>query len=236
MSSRELPAVMSSQEPRSVTLRRPPGPRRIAAILAGYRSDEACAREHLDDPSPTVRAAALGALARSNHMDLMDLNRGFTDQDPQVRRRTCEIAARRSRFAGREHDKRALAAEIVHLLEDPDDLVCESAAWALGELCENRSSASTVALDVLEALHAVACNHRSPLCREAAVAALGTIGDPKTLASIIQALSDRPQVRRRAVVALAAFDHPDAEAAMKSCLADRDWQVRQSAEELLALD
>ena len=78
--------------------------------------------------------------------------------------------------------------------------------------------------------------HPDPLCREAAVAALGAIGDPAGLPAVLAALEDKPAVRRRAAVALAAFDGPDVEAALRRCLDDRDWQVRQVAEDLLAVE
>jgi HEAT repeat protein len=80
----------------------------------------------------------------------------------------------------------------------------------------------------------VARGHDDALCREAAVAALGAIGDRRGLDPVLAAASgDRPGVRRRAVVALAAFDGPEVEAALRAALEDRDWQVRQAAEDLL---
>ena len=78
--------------------------------------------------------------------------------------------------------------------------------------------------------------HADPLCREAAVAALGAIGDPAGLPAVLAALEDKPAIRRRAAVALAAFDGPEVEAALRRCLEDRDWQVRQVAEDLLAVE
>ena len=47
-----------------------------------------------------------------------------------------------------------------------------------------------------------------PLVREAAVAALGAIGDDRGLDAILAATEDRPAVRRRAVLALAPFLDP----------------------------
>jgi HEAT repeat protein len=114
------------------------------------------------------------------------------------------------------------------LLEDGDPAVVEAAAWALGE----RGASSA---DAVEDLVAVAGGHDEPLCREAAVAALGAIGDERGLPAILDAAAkDRPAVRRRAVVALAAFDGPDVEATLRNALEDRDWQVRQAAEDLLS--
>ncbi|MDP9440891.1 MAG: HEAT repeat domain-containing protein, partial [Actinomycetota bacterium] len=74
--------------------------------------------------------------------------------------------------------------------------------------------------------------HPDALCREAAVAALGAIGDPAGVPAILAATTDKPAVRRRAVLALAPFDGPEVEAALQRALTDRDWQVRQAAEDL----
>ena len=60
----------------------------------------------------------------------------------------------------------------------------------------------------------VAGGHDDPLCREAAVAALGAIGDVRGLPAILAATSDKPAVRRRAVIALAPFDGPEVDAAL----------------------
>jgi HEAT repeat protein len=75
--------------------------------------------------------------------------------------------------------------------------------------------------------------HGDPLVREAAVAALGALGDPAGLDAVLAACSDRPAIRRRAVLALAAFDGPDVDAALQAALDDHDWQTRQAAEDLL---
>ncbi len=103
-------------------------------------------------------------------------------------------------------------------------------AWSLGE----RGERSAVA--ALSALATLGSGHGDPLCREAAVAALGAIGDASGLPTVLAALEDKPAVRRRAAVALAAFDGPPVEAALRRCLEDRDWQVRQVAEDLLAVE
>ena len=69
--------------------------------------------------------------------------------------------------------------------------------------------------------------------REAAVAALGAIGDARGLPAILAATGDRPAVRRRAVLALAPFEGPEVTAALERARDDRDWQVRDAAELLL---
>jgi HEAT repeat protein len=106
------------------------------------------------------------------------------------------------------------------------------AAWALGEVAE-RTALPPATID---ALAERATGHDDALVREAAVAALGAIGDTRGLPAILAATGDRPAVRRRAVLALAPFDGPEVTAALERALGDRDWQVRDAAELLLRED
>lgn len=192
-------------------------PRRREAVLAGHDGDEATARRLLADPSPRVRATALGALARLGQAKPTDVGVSLADPDPQVRRRACIVAVR------------VPEVELVGLLDDDDVSVVETAAWALGE----RSRPTP---DVVNALRRVATGHPDALCRESAVAALGAIGDPAGLPAILAATRDKPAVRRRAVIALAPFEGPEVDEALRRALDDRDWQVRQAAEDLLRDD
>jgi HEAT repeat protein len=191
--------------------------RRRSAVLAGHRGDEAAARALLDDADPTVRVAALGALARMRTLARPEVAAAFADPDPEVRRRACEVAV----VAGHDEAVPGLRS----LLDDADPSVVEVAAWALGEL----GPAAAVAVDDLAG---VVAGHAEALCRESAVAALGAIGDRRGLAAILGATTDRPAVRRRAVIALAPFSGPEVDAALAAALGDRDWQVRQAAEDL----
>jgi HEAT repeat protein len=143
-----------------------------------------------------------------------DVNRSLEDVDPGVRRRACEVAVTTA------------GADLGPVLADRDPEVAEAAAWAAGE----RGPASRALVGDLTAM---AVDHGDPLCREAAVAALGAIGDRAGLAAILAATGDKPAVRRRAVIALAAFEGSDVDEALRRALADRDWQVRQAAEDLL---
>ena len=186
--------------------------------LAGHRGDEASARPGLSDADASVRATALGALARLGALSDVDVAAALADPAPAVRRRGCELAATRP------------AVAIVALLGDADPSVVEMAAWSTGERGDR------TAVGLLARLASPSMGHRDPLCREAAVAALGAIGDPAGLPAVLGALDDKPAVRRRAAVALAAFDGPAAESALRRCLDDRDWQVRQVAEDLLAVE
>ena len=204
-------AVQPATEPDDSTVT----DRRRAVALAGHIGDPATARSGLADPAPTVRATALGALERLDTLTDDDLSTALADGDPSVRCRAAELAARYPQVA------------LLALLEDPDPSVAEMAAWAMGERGE------AAAVDRLASMASGGAAHTDPLCREAAVAALGAIGDAGGLAAVLGALDDKPAVRRRAAVALAAFEGPEVEAALRRCLDDRDWQVRQVAEDLL---
>ena len=174
------------------------------------------ARAALGDDAPAVRATALGALSRLEVLTDDDIRSALADPSPQVRRRGYELAAA---FP---------TVELSGGLDDPDPSAVEMAAWALGERGDRP------AVPALAGLASPETGHSDPLCREAAVAALGAIGDPAGLPAVLTALADKPAIRRRAAVALSAFDGPEVEAALRRCLEDRDWQVRQVAEDLLA--
>jgi len=191
--------------------------RRRTAVMAGHLDDRVTARSARTDPSPPVRAAALGALHRLGLLDTADLEDALGDLSPLVRRRACELCATRAE---------AGALRLPHMLGDDDATVVEAACFALGELGSQSGTEATPALAT------VATAHQDPLCREAAVAALGAIGDPTGLQAILAAASDKPAVRRRAVLALAPFDGPEVETALQRAASDRDWQVRQAAEDL----
>ena len=85
------------------------------------------------------------------------------------------------------------------------------------------------------ALSNAATAHPDPLVRESAVAALGALGVPETLPVVLAACADKPAIRRRAVLALAAFEGDAVEAQLRVALGDNDWQVRQAAEDLIAV-
>jgi HEAT repeat protein len=195
--------------------------RRRAAALAGHAGDHALATRLLGDDDPGVRATALGALDRLDRLEQGQLDAAAADPAPPVRRRAAELAAGRS---GPDADRLLLV-----LLGDADATVVEVAAWASGERAEPSDA-------LLDRLRSIVADHDDALCREAAVAALGSIGDERALPTILAALGDRATVRRRAVIALAPFDHPDVEAALRHHLTDRDRQVRQAAEDLLGRD
>ncbi|MGH9116706.1 MAG: HEAT repeat domain-containing protein, partial [Acidimicrobiales bacterium] len=157
------------------------------------------------------------ALFRAGAATLADVETACGDESPAVRRRAAEVTA-----AGPEE----LRSPILRLLDDTDPAVLEAAAWAAGE-CDPCLPGS------VERLGQLAVGHDDALVREAAVAALGAIGDDRGLPAILAATTDKPAVRRRAVIALAPFAGPEVDAALERASTDRDRQVRQAAEDLL---
>jgi HEAT repeat protein len=186
---------------------------RRAIIVAGHMGDEATVRGAVADPDPVVRTSALSALHRMGALDNGGLTSALADPDYRVRRRAGELAAQ---FP---------SVDITALLSDADGRVVEMAAWASGE----REDPPPAIVDRLSEL---AIGHDDALVREAAIAALGAIGDKRGLAAILHGVNDKPAVRRRAVIALAPFEGPEVDAAYAKALKDRDWQVRQAAEDL----
>jgi HEAT repeat protein len=174
------------------------------------------ARAALVDPDPAVRATAIGALERLGTLETVDLEAALADRASAVRRRACEAIARRP---GDE------PPSLLGMLAGEDSELVEVAAWASGERQPPEP-------EVVEVLAGLVTSHPDALVREAAVAALGAIGDPAGLAAVLAALEDKATVRRRAVLALAPFEGAEVDAALAKARDDRDWQVRQAAEDL----
>ncbi len=179
---------------------------RRRAVVAGHRGDHDTLRRLSGHPDGTVRAAVLAGLHRSGGLTPADLHRAVADRDPAVRRLAAELGPAPS-----------------PLLDDPEPLVVEAACAAAGEDGGGAAVATLVGL---------ADGHDDPRVREAAVAALGAIGDEGGRAAVLAATRDKAPIRRRAVLALAAFDGPDVDAALARARDDRDWQTRQAAEDL----
>jgi HEAT repeat protein len=192
-----------------------------ALLRAGFAegSDgEVLIRSNLRSGPARLRVLALRAAARRGLLHDDDWTNALEDVDAEVRRDAVNLVAYEDRTGP------ALTALLVTLLDDEDPLVVDGAAFALGEkLC----------VEAVERLSDVAQRHDDARCREAAVAALGIIGDDRGRAAVLGALGDKPPVRRRAIVALANFEGPDIDAALERASQDRDWQVRAAAGQLL---
>jgi HEAT repeat protein len=205
-----------------------PVERAAAAAAAGLRRPvpagvlDALASLVGDDADPRVRAAALGALSRMPDPPRGAWTRAAADPDASVRRRAAEVAPSFAHAAGE------IAGALVGLLHNREVTVAEAAAWALGEI-----GGAAVAAGAVAHLAGLAQTHGDALVREAAVAALGSLGDDGGREAVLAACRDKPAIRRRAVLALAAFEGADVEAALQAALEDKDWQTRQAAEDLL---
>lgn len=189
------------------------GAARRRAAVAGHDGDTATARALFHDADPAVRATALAALARAGAASDGDVGAGLADPAAVVRRRAVALALQRPSVA------------LLGLLDDPDPSVVEQAAWACGERDPAEPGAVAALADLVT-------HHDDALVREAAVAALGAIGNDAGLPAILAATADKPAVRRRAVLALAPFEGPEVDEALARARQDRDWQVRQAAEDL----
>lgn len=221
-------------------------------VVAGHAGDHHVVRAAGHDPDGGVRAAVLGARSRLGDMGPGDLVEALHDTDVRVRRRAIELVARIPPSppvpgVGDELDETIVAAARVRWTASPDEV--ELASWCLGERHARPDDPEPMAPSheaepagvprsapdaVLALLIDAALTHPDALCREAAVAALGSIGDRRGLPAILRGCSDKATVRRRAVVALAPFEGPEVDAALRLAATDRDWQVRQIAEDLLA--
>ncbi len=188
-------------------------PTRRDVAIAGHQGDVDTARRGLGSDDPSVRATALGALERLGVLDDHTITRSLADPERAVRRRAAELAAAHP------------GVDLLGALHDAEAAVIEVAAWSCGEHESNRAP-------ILDRLVELTTGADDPLVREAAVAALGAIGDERALPAILSATTDKPAVRRRAVLALAPFEGGDVDAAIERALVDRDWQVRQAAEDL----
>lgn len=191
-------------------------PRWRELAAAGHTGDVDVLRTALTDDDPVARELALGGLATAGALTIDDIAAAFADPATSVRRRAAQLAAAFPTI------------DLLPALHDAEASVVEVAAWAAGEH-------ETVPDAVLDVLCALATAHTDPLVREAAVAALGAIGDGRGLAAILAGCADKPAIRRRAVLALAPFSGPEVDVALQTALADRDWQVRQAAEDIAAI-
>ena len=112
---------------------------RRRVIVAGRTGDSESATVLLHHDEPSVRQAALGALAAGGHLDTGLLVRPLGDDSWTVRRRACQLAGRlaispggedRDENASGENALSAVFNRLVDTLSDREPLVAEAAAWA----------------------------------------------------------------------------------------------------------
>ena len=202
---------------------RPQNLSRRSVVIAGWSSDESGARQQLGSDDGAVRASAVSALARMGALSIPDLLAALADGAPEVRCRA--LSALPARWSGRVADD----VHLLGMLHDDDAVVLEVACFVAGE-CEPSPPG------VVDRLIEICTGHDDPLCRESAVAALGSLGDPSAVGAVLSACRDKVTIRRRAVLVLAAFEGDEVDSMLRSMADDVDWQVRQAAEELLAIE
>ena len=164
-----------------------------------------------------IRSLALHGLLKNNVFTDEQVRSAEVDPSRLVRHRLAQLGAVEPRI------------NLSILLHDVDFAVAETAAWSLGERVD-------VTPDEFALLLEGGAHHDHAIVRESCIAALGAIGNPRAVPVILEGCNDKPAVRRRAILALAPFDGPEVTAALEKALLDRDWQVRQAAEDLLAIE
>jgi hypothetical protein len=134
------------------------------------------ARAAVDDPSPLVRAAAVGALQRLNHEGPeLQLGRAISDVDETVRLSALKAAMSVNVFSSLQ--------SVVARIDDDSPRVRRRAAETLGAM---RAVDAVVALAVL----ADPAVEEDAKVRQSAVWALGQIADPAGKAAVQTALGD----------------------------------------------
>ena len=164
-----------------------------------------------------IRSLALHGLLKNNVLTDEQVRSAEVDPSRLVRHHLAQLGAVEPRI------------NLSILLHDVDFAVAETAAWSLGERVD-------VTPDEFALLLEGGAHHDHAIVRESCIAALGAIGNPRAVPVILEGCNDKPAVRRRAILALAPFDGPEVTAALEKALLDRDWQVRQAAEDLLAIE
>jgi len=199
-----------------LTLPEPSDESLLRAGARGSEEDRTLLASALGDPRPRTRVLALRGLVRTGNVSDRQWLDALHDSDVDVRREALTQLSQ-------HHPSPTVADVVVTLLGDDDALVVDAAAFTLGE-CLYQPSVSV--------LCDVARTHDDARCREAAIAALGAIGNDDAREVIIAALRDKPPVRRRAIVALANYEGPDIDEALAMASEDKDWQVRAAVSQL----
>ncbi|MEI8160329.1 MAG: HEAT repeat domain-containing protein [Actinomycetes bacterium] len=186
-------------------------------LLASHEGNSELLRAAFTHANDHIRSLALHGLLKNNVLTDEHIRRAEVDSSRLVRHRLAQLGAVEPRI------------NLSILLHDVDFAVAETAAWSLGERVDVTPEEFALLLEG-------GADHDHAIVRESCIAALGAIGDPRAVPIILQGCTDKPAVRRRAILALAPFDGPEVTTALEKALLDRDWQVRQAAEDLLAIE
>ncbi len=189
-------------------------------LRAGFQPSDAgraLLEESLGSKVVRHRVLALRGLVRLNLLTSAQWKRILGDPEPTVRRDALE------QLAHAPLNDVEILDMVIDRLDDPDALVVDAAAFALGEHAYRGG---------VERLCVLATDHEDARCRESAIASLGAMGDDRARGVILAALHDKAPIRRRAIVALANFEGPDIDAALETASEDRDWQVRSAVSQL----
>ncbi len=168
----------------------------------------------LDDGDPVLRRLAVTALSQGQARAHIEAVAHLTvDGDVSVR------AAATEKLGVCGPDSLTTLASLEH---DTEPTMREAVATAYGEIGSTES---------VGWLMDAAGNDDDRHVREASVAALGAIGDPRAIDTLLKIIRNGPpQVRRRTIAAITVFDDERIEPAIRRAALDRNPGVREAAE------
>ncbi len=114
--------------------------RRTEVTLAGFNGREEGVSSALNDPDPTVRAAALSALHRLGTLTSSKISHALDDEDLRVRRRACELATLIP--VTNDDGSREIDGILLRFLQSGDETMGELSAWSLGERHQQQNNDS----------------------------------------------------------------------------------------------
>lgn len=114
--------------------------RRTEVTLAGFNGRDEPVSSAVNDPDPTVRAAALSALLRLGTLTSSKISHALDDEDLRVRRRACELATLIP--VTNDDGSREIDGILLRFLQSGDETMAELSAWSLGERHQQQNNDS----------------------------------------------------------------------------------------------
>ncbi len=186
-------------------------------VEAFHTGDCTKARNYVNHKNPRVRAFAIDALAQCGEITAEDIKREIDSGELE----SSLASIRAGKTVGYTFDEYVSRGDL-------HPLIREAIIFEIGEAKQDRH---------IETLHLLATADDDPLIREAAVVAIGNIGDPSSLPVILAATKDKTNIRRRAAVALSQYEEDEAlDRLRKLAVDDRDWQTRQIAQTIIEIE